>query len=157
MNKTNLILVLATIIFSIGLYSCKTEAQKETDARNAYLKEHNIKVQPTASGLYYIETKTGTGIQAKKGDIVEVNYTGKFLDGKIFDSSYERNKPIKFTLGKGQVIKGWDEGISYMKEGGKATLIIPSNLAYGATGAGTIPPYTTLVFDVELVKVSPQK
>ncbi|MCF6184979.1 MAG: FKBP-type peptidyl-prolyl cis-trans isomerase, partial [Bacteroidales bacterium] len=72
---------------------------------------------------------------------------------KQFDSSYDRNEPFEFTLGRGQVIKGWDEGISYMKKGGKATLIMPSSLAYGASGAGSIPPYTSLIFEVELIDV----
>ncbi len=76
-----------------------------------------------------------------------------FLDGEKFDSSYDRGEPFEFTLGAGQVIKGWDEGISYMKEGGKATLIMPSSLAYGAYGAGIIPPYTSLIFEVELIDV----
>ena len=108
----------------------------------------------TSSGLEYIEVEAGTGAQAVAGKKVSVHYTGKFQDGKVFDSSISRGQPIEFQLGRGNVIKGWDEGIALMKVGGKAQLIIPSNLAYGERGAGgVIPPNATLVFDVELVDV----
>ena len=108
----------------------------------------------TASGLEYIEVEPGTGAQAESGKTVSVHYTGKFQDGKVFDSSVSRGEPIKFPLGAGRVIKGWDEGLALMKEGGKAQLVIPPHLAYGESGAGgVIPPNATLVFDVELVSV----
>lgn len=108
----------------------------------------------TASGLEYIEVQAGTGTQAEAGKTVSVHYTGKFQDGRVFDSSVSRGEPITFKLGVGQVIKGWDEGIALMKVGGKAQLIIPSNLGYGERGAGgVIPPNATLLFDVELVDV----
>jgi peptidylprolyl isomerase len=108
----------------------------------------------TASGLEYIEVEAGTGAQAEAGKTVSVHYTGKFQDGKVFDSSVPRGEPIAFPLGAGRVIKGWDEGIALMKVGGKAQLVIPPHLAYGERGAGgVIPPNATLVFDVELVAV----
>ena len=108
----------------------------------------------TASGLEYIEVEAGIGTQAEAGKTVSVHYTGKFQDGKVFDSSISRGEPIEFPLGKGRVIKGWDEGIALMKVGGKAQLIIPPDLGYGERGAGgVIPPNATLVFDVELVEV----
>jgi len=108
----------------------------------------------TQSGLEYIEVEAGTGTQAAAGKVVSVHYTGKFQDGKVFDSSIPRGEPLTFPLGKGSVIKGWDEGIALMKVGGKAQLVIPPNLAYGENGAGgVIPPNATLVFDVELVSI----
>lgn len=108
----------------------------------------------TQSGLEYIEMEVGTGAQATAGKVVSVHYTGKLQDGTVFDSSIPRGEPITFPLGKGSVIKGWDEGIALMKVGGKAQLIIPPNLAYGESGAGgVIPPNATLVFDVELVSI----
>jgi len=108
----------------------------------------------TASGLEYVEVEAGTGAQAEAGRTVSVHYTGKFQDGKVFDSSIPRGEPITFPLGQGRVIKGWDEGIALMKVGGKAQLVIPPDLAYGERGAGgVIPPNATLVFDVELVDV----
>ncbi|WKZ36801.1 MAG: FKBP-type peptidyl-prolyl cis-trans isomerase [Anaerolineales bacterium] len=108
----------------------------------------------TASGLEYIEVEAGTGVQAEAGKTVSVHYTGKFQDGKVFDSSIPRGEPITFQLGRGNVINGWDEGIALMKVGGKAQLVIPPALAYGERGAGgVIPPNATLIFDVELVDV----
>lgn len=108
----------------------------------------------TSNGLEFIEVVAGTGEQAEAGKTVSVHYTGKFEDGKVFDSSIPRGEPITFQLGRGNVIKGWDEGIALMKVGGKAQLIIPPALAYGERGAGgVIPSNATLVFDVELVDV----
>lgn len=126
----------------------------EAEKINEYLRTNNYNVQPTPSGLYYIEKEAGKGSKPKTGDVVVVHYTGTLLDGKKFDSSYDRNSPFEFTLGVGQVIKGWDEGIAMMTEGTKAILVIPSKLAYGERGAGRdIPPYAPLVFEVELIKI----
>ncbi len=108
----------------------------------------------TESGLRYLEEIAGTGRAAAAGDKVTVHYTGMLDDGTVFDSSYDRGQPFQFVLGRGLVIPGWDEGIDLMATGGKARLIIPSELAYGAQGAGgVIPPNATLTFDVELVDV----
>ena len=110
----------------------------------------------TPSGLRIIDVKPGTGPVPLAGQTVTVNYTGwLFVDGKKgkkFDSSLDRNEPFSFTLGQGQVIKGWDEGLATMHVGGKRTLIIPPDLGYGASGAGgDIPPGATLIFDVDLL------
>ena len=108
----------------------------------------------TPSGLRYIVMEKGSGAPAENGKSVEVHYTGRLTDGKVFDSSRERNEPIEFILGSGQVIKGWDEGIALMKVGDKFQLIIPPDLGYGSKGAGKIiPPNATLIFDVELMSV----
>jgi peptidylprolyl isomerase len=110
----------------------------------------------TSSGLRIIDVKVGTGPVPQAGQTVTVNYTGwLFVDGKKgkkFDSSLDRNQPFSFTLGQGQVIKGWDEGVATMHVGGQRTLIIPPDLGYGANGAGgVIPPGATLIFDVDLL------
>jgi FKBP-type peptidyl-prolyl cis-trans isomerase len=139
--------------------SQKSDQMKSDSLKNAepvilakYLKDNNIIVKPTASGLYYVEVSAGSGAKAEAGKTVKVHYTGKLVDGKVFDSS-KKGAPIEFMLGRGQVIRGWDEGISMMKQGGKALLIIPSAIGYSDRDMGVIPPYSTLVFDVELVEV----
>lgn len=127
-------------------------AEEEKPILEKYIADNHITVTPTASGLYYIETKKGKGANAKPGDLVTVQYKGMLLDGKEFDSSYGRPEPFKFILGQGQVIPGWDEAIQMMAKGGTAKLVLPSSIAYGARGAGgVIPPFSPLVFEVELV------
>ena len=108
----------------------------------------------TDSGLRYKMINKGDGKKAEAGKTVAVHYEGSLENGKVFDSSYPRKKPIEFRLGQGQVIEGWDEGIALLQVGDKARFVIPSDLAYGAAGAGgVIPPNATLIFDVELMEV----
>jgi peptidylprolyl isomerase len=131
-----------TAAFSIGII-----AMSDADAQ-----------QPvrTPSGLTIIDTKAGTGASPKTGQTCVMHYTGWLYEngakGKKFDSSVDRGQPFEFPIGRGRVIKGWDEGVATMKVGGKRTLIIPAALGYGAQGAGgVIPPNATLIFDVELL------
>ena len=131
--------------------------------REKEIEENNLKnlnniskgFEVTTSGLRYKITDKGNGNSAVVGKNVKVHYKGQLIDGTVFDSSFKRNEPIEFTLGIGQVIKGWDEGLALLSEGDKARFIIPSDLAYGEAGAGgVIPPNANLIFDVELVSVA---
>jgi peptidylprolyl isomerase len=131
-----------SIIIVIFLISCKP---KQSIVLNQWYT--------TASGLKYMYIKFGSGEKPVTDDKVYVHYTGKFADGKVFDDSYSRNEPIAFQLGKGMVIKGWDEGIALLKVGDKASFIIPPALGYGSKDLGIIPPNSTLYFDVELIKI----
>ncbi len=118
-------------------------------------KKDGGKTVTTASGLKYVDVVVGKGAAPTASKAVKVHYTGTLENGKKFDSSVDRNEPFSFTIGVGQVIKGWDEGVMTMKVGGKRKLIIPANLGYGARGAGSaIPPNATLLFDVELLDVA---
>ena len=123
-------------------------------AGTAFLKENkqNPNVKETSTGLQYVVEKEGTGAQPTAEDEVTVHYTGRLLDGTVFDSSVNRGEPATFPLNR--VIPGWTEGVQLMKEGAKYTFFIPSDLAYGPQGIpGAIPPHSTLIFDVELIKV----
>ena len=111
------------------------------------------KPKTTISGVQYWDIVVGTGATAVAGKTVGVHYTGWLTDGKKFDSSVDRGKPVAFPLGAGRVIKGWDEGIVGMKVGGKRQLRIPPGLAYGIRGSGAVPPNSILIFDVELLAV----
>ena len=130
------------------------QSKESSTQSNSFLAENAKKpgVKTTASGLQYKVNKEGTGKQPNADSVVSVHYKGQLLDGKVFDSSYDRGQPVEFPLNK--VIPGWTEGLQLMKEGGKTTFYIPANLAYGAEGVpNTIPPNSTLIFDVELLQV----
>ena len=126
----------------------------EREAARAELDKLAEGFDETASGLRYQVIQKGNGKKAEKGNMVSVHYKGQLADGTVFDSSYKRNSPLDFQVGVGQVIPGWDEGICLLNVGDKARLVIPSDLGYGAAGAGgVIPPNATLIFDVELMDI----
>ena len=129
--------------------------REEREAQEKALDKLAAGFEKTKSGLRYQFIQRGEGRTAEKGKTVSVHYKGQLVDGTVFDSSYKRNNPIDFALGVGQVIPGWDEGIQLLTVGDKARFVIPSDLGYGAQGAGgVIPPNATLIFEVELVAVS---
>ncbi|MBN4056711.1 FKBP-type peptidyl-prolyl cis-trans isomerase [bacterium AH-315-J21] len=133
----------------------KTTKSDSMTTKDGKASEAAADTVTTASGLKYVITKEGKGDVAKSGQNVAVHYAGRLAsNGKEFDNSFKRQKPIEFKLGIGRVIKGWDEGIAGMRVGEERTLIIPSELGYGKRGAGgAIPPNATLIFDVQLVAV----
>ncbi len=134
--------------------SLEIRLQEEKNKAETELEKVATGFDKTNSGLRYKILKKGDGSKATKGNTVSVHYEGSLTNGQVFDSSYQRNQPIDFQLGIGQVIPGWDEGISLLKVGDKARFVIPSELGYGSAGAGgVIPPNATLVFDVELLEV----
>lgn len=134
------------------------EAPKPATPIETTEEENNMsmpgRTRMTESGLEYVDEVEGTGDSPKKGQTVTVHYTGTLTDGTKFDSSRDRGQPFEFKIGVGQVIKGWDEGVGTMKVGGRRQLTIPPGLGYGSRGIGPIPPNSTLLFDVELLKVS---
>jgi FKBP-type peptidyl-prolyl cis-trans isomerase FkpA len=148
------ILLLSALIAAATLTTPLMSQTSNLEQGQAFLKANASKpgVKTTSSGLQYLVLEEGKGKSPKATDTVLVHYKGNLLDGTEFDSSYKRNEPISFPLNG--VIPGWTEGVQLMKEGGKIRLFIPSNLAYGSRGAGgVIPPDSTLVFDIELLKV----
>ena len=165
MQITKQITALSIILFlSVFLFGCNDSATDKTASAETKTETMTTS-EPTAATSESVEftktdVKVGTGAEAKHGQNVTVHYTGWLYDpsavdqhGTKFDSSKDRGQPFVFPLGAGRVIKGWDQGVAGMKEGGQRTLIIPSDMAYGARGAGnSIPPNATLIFDVELLK-----
>lgn len=161
--------LLGALVLAVGLWSCgdsdnpasldNADAADSTELpRVAVIYADSVLAAAdtviTASGLVYIEVAAGTGKRAGRGSFVSVHYTGLLEDGTVFDSSYPRGAPFRFSVGQGSVIAGWDEGLALMAEGGRARLIIPSSLAYGSRGAGNvIPPNATILFDLWLADV----
>ncbi len=159
-NTIKTLFLAFTLMFAYTSYA-QDAGQKEKDDKilKDYFAKNKIKASKTASGLYYVISKKGTGENAAKGKVVNMNYLGKFLDGKSFDGNVDENykstrAPLTFTLGVGQVVPGWDEGIQLLNPGTRATLYIPSHLGYGPGGRGPIPPNTVMVFNVELISVN---
>jgi FKBP-type peptidyl-prolyl cis-trans isomerase FkpA len=155
-HKTGL-LVLATALI-VSMISCNPAAKYEKSERESidnFLRSNdtiNFDLKP--SGLYFHEQVAGTGLSPQVNDTAYVFYTGKFLDGTVFDSNVGQ-KLYNFPVGVGYSIAGFDEGVKYMKVGGKALLLMPSKLAYGTQGSYSIPGYTAIQFQVQLVKVVP--
>jgi peptidylprolyl isomerase len=154
-----LIITISAFLIAIAFYDA--DAQTRRTARRPVVKRV-VTTTPalsagavkTPSGLIYLITKKGAGVQPKTGQTVAVHYTGTLTDGTKFDSSRDRGQPIEFPLGQGRVIKGWDEGISKLRVGDQAIFVIPPAIGYGSRGAGgVIPPDATLIFIVELVDV----
>ena len=158
MNTIKTLLLACTLLFAYTGFAQDQKAKDEQILKD-YFAKNKIKATKTASGLYYVISKKGSGENAKKGQVVNMNYLGKFLDGKPFDGNVDENykssrAPLTFTLGVGQVIQGWDEGIQLLNPGSRATLYIPSDLGYGPGGRGPIPANTVMVFNVELISIN---
>lgn len=151
--------LMVLLIFLFLLQSNKTPNMDDKAINLDLIKNQQSAVTPTpeVAQLQTQDLTVGTGSAVLAGDSITVNYTGYLLDGKKFDSTYDRNQPFDITVGAGQVIQGFDQGVVGMKIGGKRRLIIPSDLAYGAQGQGPIPPNTPLVFDIELLSIKPKE
>lgn len=151
-------IIIALIVVVIGFFVYQDYSSKKQSYPIGTLDETppapSANAVTTASGLIYDDLQVGDGTAAQSGNTVSVNYTGWLADGTKFDSSLDRGQPFEFTLGAGEVIAGWDEGVAGMLENGTRLLIIPPELGYGASGSGsTIPPNATLTFEVQLVDV----
>jgi FKBP-type peptidyl-prolyl cis-trans isomerase FkpA len=157
LTRSTILIRLLTGITLIGLTACGGKADRTVKAQAGFspsLGVDTAAMTKTPSGLRYQDLEKGNGTEATAGKSVQVHYTGWLPNGEKFDSSHDRNEPFSFTLGAGQVIAGWDEGVAGMKVGGRRKLVIPPDLAYGTAGAPPdIPPGATLVFDVELLNV----
>ena len=154
--RTTTTLLALTLALTLG---CERGHDAATDAGSSAAGEKKAEtmaenMETTPSGLQYHDVKVGTGASPNTGQTAVVHYTGWLLDGKKFDSSKDRGQPFTFAVGRGQVIKGWDEGVATMKVGGTRILMVPPELGYGARGAGgVIPPNATLKFEVELLEI----
>ena len=152
---------LLIVFMVLGLFSCEKQtfyspyAQLEEDVNkiDKYLEENNIDAKKSNTGLRYVIHDEGLGSSPQAGSIVIVHYVGTFLDGTKFDSSYDRAEPFEYTHGAGYVIRGWEEGLSYISGTGCVRLYIPSVLAYGVQGRGDIGPNENLIFDIDLLSV----
>ena len=167
MNKLKSLITVALLLLTIFVCDAKSQTKKGTTASRRTRRPAAARIVPkptapcpvslsttTPSGLTYVVVRQGTGQKLKAGDTVIVQYTGLLTNGTKFDSSLDRNQPFEFPLGAGRVIKGWDEGVAQLRVGDQAMLIIPSQLGYGARGAGdAIPPGATLIFIVEVVGI----
>lgn len=152
MKSLNLFFVTIVLIISFVLSSCSSSKSSTDNSLPAELQKYSD-FNKSETGLLWKDVVVGTGDSPMKGQTISVDYHGTLLNGDVFDSSIQRGQPIEFKFGVGQVIKGWDEGLATMKEGGKRILVIPADLAYGSRERGKIPANSTLVFEVTLHKV----
>ncbi|GAB5539858.1 MAG: FKBP-type peptidyl-prolyl cis-trans isomerase [Salibacteraceae bacterium] len=146
------------VLAAITFFSCDSQNNSNEDVQGAdsVKVETSGKELTTNSGLKIDIIQAGDGEKPNMGDIITVHYTGKLAtNGEVFDTSIDRGRPFRFSIGKGEVIAGWDEGIAQLSKGAKATLYIPSNLGYGANATGTIPPNSDLIFEVEIIDIAP--
>jgi peptidylprolyl isomerase len=151
--KKAVIILTFLAFFATIVWAAQDQSSAPAKKPAATVKAAAAPMTTTPSGLQYRDIVVGKGPQPKNGDTVVVNYTGRFTNGKVFDTSIGK-APFKFQLGHGDVIKGWDEGVATMHVGGKRRLVIPPDMAYGKDGyPGVIPPNSTLTFVVELLKV----
>ena len=152
-------LLFLTIVLMISLVSCdpakKYEKEEAAKIENYLNSNKNLNFELKPSGLYYLEVEAGTGRTPVAHDTAYVKYTGKLLDGTVFDTNVGKVDSLIFPVAEGWLIYGFDEGITFMREGGKAMFLIPSKLAYGPSGYYIIEGYTPLLYDIELVKVKP--
>ncbi|MFI5195588.1 MAG: FKBP-type peptidyl-prolyl cis-trans isomerase [Chitinophagales bacterium] len=162
--RTRLMQILFTVFILSVQLSCAQDTRSEAAQRTAdekklqeYFTVHNIHAQK-ASGIYYTISRAGTGHKILAGETVTIDYTGKLLDGTVFDSNtdpkFQHPEPLTVEIGAGKVIKGWDKGVQLLQKGSVATLYIPSGMAYGAANKGPIPANSILVFDVAVTDVT---
>lgn len=151
--KNTLVVVVAIIVAGGLLMGVKRILSEPKKTETTQVSEATQNQANQGGELKIEDTQEGTGEVAKAGDKLVMHYTGTLSDGTKFDSSLDRGQPFEFTLGAGDVIQGWDQGIVGMKVGGKRKLTVPPELGYGATGQGSIPPNATLIFDVELLEI----
>mgnify|MGYP000676884402 CR=1 FL=1 len=130
-----------------------TVSVEEQGAIESYLIENDLRVEPSRPGVYYIELKTGSGTTPVHGDSVEIRYTGRFLNGEVFDGSEKAGENLRYRLGDGMHLPAWEDAVSTMKVGGISRLILSSENAFGKKGFGPVPPSTTVIYDIELINV----
>lgn len=154
--KKIVIALLVLVVLILGSYYFLKNAPARVDQKMDYFEEQNSQpasLKQDQEDLKIEDLEVGQGQEIKKGDIAQVHYLGTLTNGEKFDSSYDRNQPFEFQVGAGQVIQGWDQGFLGMKVGGKRKLTIPPSLGYGSQPAGSIPPNSTLIFEVELIEI----
>ena len=144
-----IIFIIAVILVSVFIWQSGGKKNEDLSERQT----ENMEPTTNQTGLKIEDIQVGQGAEVKKGDTVVMHYKGTLTDGTQFDSSYDRGEPFETVIGVGQVIQGWDEGVPGMKVGGKRKLTIPPDMGYGASGAGPIPPNSTLIFEVELLEI----